>query len=928
MSGFFVRLIIGYACGEDVRGTVMLKRSLYLVIAVVILPFILPTITVAGRPAVPEKTIIPVTAANRAPVARNQSVRTPEDTAKVIRLRATDADNNPLIYTIISGPAQGTLAGSPPSVTYTPNPNYYGPDTFTFRANDGSLDSNVATVSITVTAVNDAPAALNQNVTTYENTVLAITLSGTDVEGKPLTYWIVSKPSRGKLTGSGSNQTYTPNINYRGSDRFTFRVNDGKAGSNIATVSITVMPMNHAPVAQDQRVTTDEDTAKAVILVAGDVDGDSLVYQIVTQPGHGTLSGTSPSVTYTPTANYIGSDSFTFKATDGKTDSNIATVSIIVNPVNDAPVAQNQIVTTNEDTPRAITLVANDTDGDPLTYQIVAQPSHGALSGAPPLITYTPAATYNGSDSLTFKANDGIADSNIATITITVNPKPPLPTVSISANPRSIAVGTSATVSWTSRNADSATIDQDIGQVNLVGEMIVSPIVTTTYTISVTGPGGSASNSVTVEVLRIEDDRIIITMAGNGECESAFDGGPATGAGLDSPVSVAFDTSGNVYISDYSGNRVRKVDQNGIIYTVAGTGIRGYSGDGRPAAQAQLYGPRDVAVDASGNLIIADFINERVRKVDRGGIIRTMAGNGEQGYSGDGGPADEAMLNDPAGLAADGMGNIYIADFWNHRIRKVDSQRIITTIAGSGELGYSGDNGPALQAKLYGPWDVTVDTSGNLFIADQYNHRIRKVDKDGLITTIAGNGTNGYGGDGGLAIDAMLNYPSGVAVDGNGDLFIADALNNRVRKVDSAGMITTVAGTGGAGYGGDGGAPRIAMLNRPSGVAVDAMNNLYIADQNNCRVRIVLPKKSIISGQVTDSFTSSPLSNVMVRIRDSFYTFTSKTDSEGIYSISGLSPGDFVATFEMLGYFRQTATGVLDRRHSIPPYSTGFYAAP
>src|SRR4030042_1453870 len=166
---------------------VMVKRSLCLFTAVLILPVILPIITVAGEPAVPEKTMIPVTAVNRAPVARNQSVKTPEDTAKVIRLRATDADRNPLTYTIISGPAQGTLAGAPPRVTYTPTPHYYGPDTFTFRANDGSVDSNVATVSIAVTAVNDAPVALNQDVTTYENTALAITLSGTDVEGNPLT---------------------------------------------------------------------------------------------------------------------------------------------------------------------------------------------------------------------------------------------------------------------------------------------------------------------------------------------------------------------------------------------------------------------------------------------------------------------------------------------------------------------------------------------------------------------------------------------------------------------------------------------------------------------------------------------------------------------------------------------------------------------
>ena len=315
--------------------------------------------------------------ANTAPVAQAQDVTTDEDTAIEITLGATDVDGQSLTYSIVGQPAHGTLSVlSGNKVTYTPALNYFGSDSFTFKANDGYADSISATVSITVTAVNDVPLAEDQSVTTLEDTAKAITLVATDVDGDPLTYTVVAGPTNGTLSGTAPNLTYTPNANFYGSDSFTFKANDGgTVDSNIATVSITVTAVNDAPVAEDQSVTTLEDTAKEIALVATDADGDPLTYTIVTDPMKGTLSGTAPNLTYTPNANYNGPDSFTFKASDGFADSELATVTITVTAVNDVPVAQDQTVETDEDLAKEIALVATDIDLDTLTYEVVVGPA-------------------------------------------------------------------------------------------------------------------------------------------------------------------------------------------------------------------------------------------------------------------------------------------------------------------------------------------------------------------------------------------------------------------------------------------------------------------------------------------------------------------------------------------------------------------------
>ena len=337
---------------------------------------------------------------------------------------------------------------------------------------------------------------------------------------------------------------------------------------------------------------------------------------------------------------------------------------------------------------------------------------------------------------------------------------------------------------------------------------------------------------------------IISTFAGNGTAGYTGDSGAATTAELNSPVGVAFDSAGNLYIGDYSNSRVRKVNvTTGTITTVAGNGTAGYSGDGGLATSAQLNGPEVVALDSAGNLYIAEYSNNRIRRVAATtGIITTVAGNGTQNYSGDGGAATSAALWTPTGVAVDSANNLYIADFGNHRIRKVAAATgIITTVAGNGTEGFSGDGGQATSAELGDPTQVVLDSVGNLIIADPGNNRVRKVTvATGIITTIAGNGTGGYSGDGGPATSAALHNPEYLTLDSADNLYIGDYLNNRVRKVNAAtGIITTIAGNGTGAYAGDGGAATSAALHYPSGIAFDNAYNFYVSDHGNSRIRKV-----------------------------------------------------------------------------------------
>src|SRR5215471_17201136 len=304
------------------------------------------------------------------------------------------------------------------------------------------------------------------------------------------------------------------------------------------------------------------------------------------------------------------------------------------------------------------------------------------------------------------------------------------------------------------------------------------------------------------------------------------DGGPATAALLVTPSGVATMPDGGYVVSSWNWSNVRRVSPSGTITTLAGgNGLNGFSGDGGPATNAQLNLPMGVAVQADGSVLIADSNNFRVRKVAPSGIITTVAGNGTEGFSGDGGPATAAKLDLPVAVAATRDGGFLIADAINNRIRKVSSTGIITTVAGNGTEGFSGDGGPATAARLWSPNAVSAPADGGYLIADSNNNRVRRVSPTGTITTVAGNGTAGFSGDGGPALGAALNSVVGVSESPDHSVLIADSGNDRIRRVSPTGTITTVAGTDGpfgGGFAGDGGQATAAQLKSPSGVTATA----------------------------------------------------------------------------------------------------------
>jgi sugar lactone lactonase YvrE len=316
------------------------------------------------------------------------------------------------------------------------------------------------------------------------------------------------------------------------------------------------------------------------------------------------------------------------------------------------------------------------------------------------------------------------------------------------------------------------------------------------------------------------------------------DGGPATNAGLNYPRFALQDSAGNTYLADAYDNRIRKIDSSGNISTFAGTGIAGYSGDGGLARNAMLYQPTGLLWDASGNMLVADSANDRIRKIDTSGIISTIAGIGTPGYSGDGGPAILAQLNYPWGLALDSAGNLFFAETSNNTVRKIDTSGNISTVAGNGTAGYSGDGGQATSAQLNNPRGFTLDSAGDMYIADTLNHRVRKVDTSGIINTFAGNGTQGFTGDGGLATDAEIGNPRGLLVQGN-RILISNGGSAHIRTVNlSTNIINSYAGNI-IGYDGDGNPPHLTDFDGPTGMLVTSTGSLLVADQFNARLREV-----------------------------------------------------------------------------------------
>ena len=1299
------------------------------------------TITASGPGGVSTASAT-ITHVNSAPVAEDKLIETNEDIVVPITVTASDLDNDPLVYQIVTYPTHGTLSGEPPNVVYAPSENYYGSDAFTFKANDGLADSGPASVNITVTAVNDAPVAGDDAATTDEDTPITtdnVLANDTDVEGDVLTVSGFTQPANGTVVSHGDGTfTYTPNPNFNGTDCFTYTASDGEGGTDTATVSITVDPVNDAPAANDQPVTLNEDESADITLTGTDIDGDSLTYEIVAGPGHGTLAGTAPDLTYTPSENYNGSDSFTFKVNDGIADSNTAAVALTINAVNDAPVADagpDQAVIAGD----IVSLDgsgSDDVDGDSLIYQwsFVSMPlASGATLSDPSVVNPSLTIDVSGTYEVQLIVNDGTAGSDPDTVTITASPRmvevpgvlglaqaeaeaaiiaadlavgtittensdtvpeghvisqdpaagtsveegspvdlvvslgpaSTTPTVSISATPETIQVGESSTLSWSSTDAQSAYIDNGIGVVSVSGSTTVSPEHTTSYTITVTGPTGSASAqavvmvtgnpepqpegwfgedyedlippdatvasydpkrfsvitglvqdladlpiadvsvtildhpeygtamtdpdgrfSIPVEggatttvvykkyglitvhrkvyvpwndiaiaktIVMIAEDPASTTLAfdgnpdtvvthesteytddfGSRSCTMVFTGDnmaylvneqgndvhelttittrateyttpesmpailPPTSAytycvemSVDGAERVRFDKPVLTWVNNFLGFAVGDVvpvgyydrdrgvwvpEDNGVVVLLLDLDSDGmvdaldadgdtqpddldedgsYSNEVTGLEDAERYppgstfwrvavthftprdlnwpmrGPADavgpnagdepgvdqqgaeaescesddisscveersrifhedipipgtdmtlhyasnrvvgyhqkITVPASGETVpdsltsiivdvevagrtlsqtlaplpnqMAEFVWDGLdhlgRPVNRptvayikvsfmyeyvylssgfaewagskafaqmGGsmystnivarqswglskrsnlvintsigdiaegwtlsahhhlspielstlykgdgtiiknnamIIDTVAGNGTFGFSGDGGPATEAQLRAPRGVAVGPDGSIYIGDEGNARVRRVAPDGTITTFAGGGTNSPDG-GGPAIEARLSRPAGLAVGPDGSVFIQD--SNIVYRVSPDGNITKVAGGGTSGLG-DGGPATEAQLKsiYAKSLAVDPEGNLYIPEHLNARVRRVSTDGIITTVAGNGSPGLSGDGGPATQARIYYPNGVAVGPDGSLYIS--TNCCLRRVNPE--------------------------------------------------------------------------------------
>ncbi len=771
--------------------------------------------------------------------------------------------------------------------------------------------------TVTVTAgTNDAPTAnAGPDQTVAEGAT--VTLDGSassDPEDQPLTYtW--SQTSGADVTLSdptAARPTFTAPTELLENAALVFSlvVNDGVQDSDPATVTVTVAAgTNDKPTARASGPSQSVAEGATVTLdgsASSDPEDQPLTYTWSQTSGADvTLSDPAAArPTFTAPTELLQNATLVFSlvVNDGVQDSDPASVTVTVAAgTNDKPTAHaGPDQTVNEGA--TVTLdgsASSDPEGETLSYAWIQTSGQTViLNGAA-----TASPTFTAPDELAADAvlvfslvvNDGVHDSDPDTVTVTVSAAPSS-TISFTADDYSITAGQSTTLRWTAANATSAEIDQGVGPVSPAtgGSVQVSPTETTTYTLIldantddvstamltitvVDAPAVAAFTATPATITLGRSSTLAWTASGDAITAEIDNGVGAVSPATDGSTTVTPTTAGAITytltVTDSNGVRATatatltvrdstELPVGRTIDTFAGNGVQGFFGDGGAATAAQLNTPQSVALDGDGNLYIADTGNHRIRRVDAAtDSIETVAGNGVQGFFGDGGAATAAQLDTPQGAALDRQGNLYIADTGNHRIRRVDAATDnIDTVAGNGVQGFSGDGGAALAAQLDTPQSVALDGDSNLYIADTGNRRIRRVDAvTGNIATVAGSDAGDrnlafvfdtapsaaaspekFVGDGVLATDAQLDTPTGVAVDAQGRyLYIADAGNHNIRRVDATGNIATVAGDGTAGYSGDGGLAVDAQLNGPQGLAMDTEGNLYIADTKNHRIRQV-----------------------------------------------------------------------------------------
>ncbi|MCA8986412.1 MAG: tandem-95 repeat protein [Planctomycetaceae bacterium] len=538
---------------------------------------------------------------NDLPVANSGVLIVNEDGVQTGVLSATDIDSTGLTYHLGTGPEHGTLTLNPNGAfIYAPHANYFGSDSFTWYASDGQANSSIASVTISVLSVNDAPIAGNLNVNTLEDESVTAQVPAFDVDGDTLTLQIVSGPANGTaVINPDGTFTYTPSPDFNGSDQFEVIASDGQADSNIVTISINIDAINDAPHADDQNIALDEDSPISGVVSGSDLDGDGLTYSIDVQPEHGTLTlNPDGSFNYIPTANYVGNDSFTFVASDGQLSSAPATVSLVINPINDAPVANGVSETVNEDESLVGNLTASDIEGDSVTFGLVSAPSHGTVTVNPDgSFTYSPGPDFNGNDSFEFVANDGQADSNIATVSITVTPVNDNPTVSFSSVqlPENSPNGTLAgqvlgndidgdTLSYgiiAGNESGAFSINSATGEILVADSSQLDYETTAAYTLTVTvldSSGGSVELVVTIELTDVNeelvasidaipgDDTNLLNVADQKNIVIAISSTPALDINTIDIDSLSLDVNGTVFTltrNKRGAPRISYVDTNG-----------------------------------------------------------------------------------------------------------------------------------------------------------------------------------------------------------------------------------------------------------------------------------------------------------------------------------------------------------------------------